>query len=132
TFLRGRLKSELEGIGIDDATEFIVSVLREGYFRYAIHDDDEAAGRENMAQEIHAIYQRQMGEGEPGRMGLPPMNWLRYQALYEFLNDPMYPEHMRLSLIGRIQLERPDLYEKLQNEETKRLEQSRQEQQTPP
>jgi len=117
TFVRNRLKEELEGIGINDAIEFIVSVLREGYFRYAIHNDDEAAGRENMAQEIYDIHQKSMGLDEPGRMGLPPMEWFRYQAFVAFLNDPMYPEQMRLSLIGRIQVERPDLFEKLKKQE---------------
>lgn len=125
-FLRIRLKSELEGISINDATEFILSVLREGYFRYAIHDDDEAAGRENMAQEIYSIYQQQMGEGEPGRVGLPPMGFLRYQAFIGFLNDPMYPDYMRQSLINRIQIERPDLFDKLREEEARLLEQTQQ------
>jgi len=123
TFVRNRLKEELEGIGINDAIEFIVSVLREGYFRYAIHNDDEAAGRENMAQEIYDIHQKSMGLDEPGRMGLPPMEWFRYQAFVAFLNDPIYPEQMRLSLIGRIQVERPDLFEKLKKQEIQFIEQ---------
>ncbi|HOK95460.1 MAG TPA: hypothetical protein PK052_04555 [Anaerohalosphaeraceae bacterium] len=127
-FLRIRLKSELEGISINDATEFILSVLREGYFRYALHDDDEAAGRENMAQEIYSIYQQQMGQAEPGRVGLPPMGFLRYQAFIGFLNDPMYPDYMRQSLINRIQLERPDLFDKLRQEEARLLEQMQKEQ----
>lgn len=131
-FVRTRLKDELEGIGIDDATEFIVVVLREGYFRYAIHDDDEAAGREQMAQEVYDIYQREMGINEPGRMGLPPIDFLRYQALVGFLNDPMYPDYMRISLMGRIQVERPDLYERLQKMEIQFLQQMNQMQQEQP
>jgi len=128
TFVRSRLKSELEGIGINDAIEFIVSVLRESYFCYAIHDDDEAAGREKMAQEIYDIYQKKMGLDEPGRMGLPPMEWFRYQAFVAFLNDPMYPEQMRSSLIGRIQVERPDLFEKLRKQEIQVIEQMQKQQ----
>ena len=129
TFVRNRLKEELEGIGINDAIEFVVSVLRESYFRYAIHDDDGAAGRENMAQEIYEIYQKGIGTGAPDRMGLPPMEWFRYQAFVAFLNDPIYPEQMRSSLIGRIQVERPDLFEKLRKQEIQFIEQMQKQQQ---
>jgi hypothetical protein len=128
TFVRSRLKEELQGVSTQDATEFIVAVLREGYFRYAIHDDNEAAGRENMAQEVHDIYQKQMGADEPGRMGLPPMDWFRYQAFFGFLNDPAYEEYMRLSLLGRIRVERPDLFEKLQKMEIEILQRVQQQQ----
>ena len=129
TFLRGRLKSELEGVSIDDATEFIIAVLKKSYFHYAIHEDDDAAGQENMAQEIYDIYQRNMGVYEPGRVGLPPMPWFRYQALAAFLNDPMYPEQMRMSLIGRIQVERPDRFEELRKQEIQFIEQMEKQQQ---
>jgi hypothetical protein len=132
TFVRNRLKEEFQGLGIQDAVEFIVMVLREGYFRYAIHDDNEAAGRENMAKEVHELYQSQMGAGEPGRMGLPAMDWFRYQAFLGFLNDPAYPEYMRMSLIGRIQVERPDLFEKLEKMEIQFIEQMKKQEQSAP
>lgn len=131
TFLRSRLKDELQGVGIQDAVEFIISTLMKSYLYYAIHEDDDAASQENLAQEIYDIYQKNMGIDEPGRMGLPPMDWFRYQAFAGFLNDPMYPEHMRMSLIGRIQVERPDLFEKLRKQEIQfieKMEKQRQEQ----
>ena len=129
TFLRSRLKDELEGVGINDATEFILSVLIKSYFYYAIHNDDDAAGQENMAKEIYSIYQKNMGLGEPGRVGLPSMDWFRYQAFVAFLNDPMYPEQMRTALIGRIQVERPDLLEDLRKQHIQFLEQLEKQQQ---
>lgn len=129
SFLRGRLKDELQGVGIQDAIEFIVSVLKKSYFHYAIHADDDAAGQENMAQEIYDIYQKSMGGDEQGRVGLPPMVWFRYQAFALFLNDPAYPEYMRSSLIGRIQVERPDLFEKLRKQEIQFIEQMEKQQQ---
>ena len=129
SFVRNRLKEELQGISIQDAVEFIVSVLREGYFLYAIHEDDEAAGRENMAQEIHEIHQKSMGRDEPGRMGLPPMKWFKYQAFLAFLNDPMYPDYMKDSLMGRIQVEKPDLFELLKEQEIEFIEQMQKHQQ---
>ena len=129
SFLHGRMKDELQGVGIQDAIEFIIAVLKKSYFHYAIHDDNAAAGQENMAQEIYDIYQKSMGVDEPGRMGLPPMVWFRYQAFAGFLNDPSYPEYMRSSLIGRIQVERPDLFEKLRKQEIQFLEQMQKQQQ---
>ena len=136
TFVRNRLKDELDGISIQDAVEFIIAVMRDGYFLYAVHKDDDAAGRENMAQEIYNMYQQGMGEDEPDRMGLPPMKWFRYQAFLAFLNDPMYPDYMKNSLIGRIQVERPDLFESLREQEIEFIEQMEkqeqlQQQQTP-
>jgi len=121
-FLRGRLKDELQGVGIQDAIEFIIAALKKSYFHYAIHDDDDAAGQENMAQEIYDIYQNTMGLNEQERIGLPPMKDFKYLAFSAFVNDPMYPEYMRISLIGRIQVERPDLFELLKKKEIQFLE----------
>ena len=108
--------------------------MKKSYFHYAIHEDDDAAGQENMAQEVYDIYLNSMGIDEPDRMGLPPMVWFRYQAFAAFLNDPMYPEPLRSGLIGRIQVERPDLFEKLRQQEIEFIEQMekmQQEQQSP-
>lgn len=129
TFLKGRLKDELQGVGINDATEFIMSVLIKSYFYYAIHEDDNAAGQENLAQQVYDMYQQSMGLAEAQRIGLPPMDWFRYQAFSAYLNDPMYPEQMRRSLIGRIQVERPDLFEKLLKQENWLREQIQKQQQ---
>jgi hypothetical protein len=115
-FVKLQLKDEFTGLGIDDATEFIIMVLRESYFRYAIHDDDEAASREKMAQEVYAMYQQQYKD-ESYRLGLPSLELLRYMAFMDFLNDPEYPQELRMSLLGRIQVERPDLFEKLKKQE---------------
>lgn len=128
-FVRIRLKEELESISIHDTVEFVISVLKEGYLYYAIHEDDEAAGHENMAQEIWDVHQSDMGKDEPGRMGLPSMDWFRFQAFMAFMNDPGYSEQMRLSLLGRIKIERPDLLEKLQQMELEFMKQLQQDQQ---
>jgi len=129
TFVRNRLKEELESISIHDATEFIVSVLREGYFRYALYEDDEAAGRENLAREVYELYQREMGQYEQERVGLPSLDRLRYGAFMSFLEDPMYPEQMRQNLLSRIQIERPDLFERLRRQNERVIEELRSQQQ---
>lgn len=132
TFVRNRLREELQSIGIHDATEFIISTLREGYFRYALYEDDEAAGRENMAREVFEMYQEEMGRQEQDRVGLPSLDRLRYGAFMMFMEDPAYPETMRINLLGRIRLERPDLFEKLQQQEAQLFEEFQRQQQQQP
>jgi hypothetical protein len=127
-FIKTQLKDEFSGLGIDDAMEFIMMVLREGYFRYAIRDDDESAGREKMAQDVYAMYQKE-NSGESYRLGLPSMELLRYMAFMDFLNDPEYPQEMRMSLLGRIQVERPDLFEKLKKQEQQYFQELQKQQQ---
>ena len=41
-FVRNRLREELQNTTVDNAKEIVLMMLRESYFRYAIHDDDEA------------------------------------------------------------------------------------------
>ncbi len=130
TFIRNRLKEEFESISIQDATEMIVSLLRDGYFRYALYEDEEAAGRENMAKEVYELYQQQMGQQEQYRVGLPPLDRLRYAAFILFLDDPSYPKTMRENLLARIRVERPDLYEKILQQEARIIEEMNRQQQT--
>ena len=129
TFIRNALKEELQSLGLTDAVEFIMSVLRESYFRYALREDDEAAGRENLAKEVYEIYQKEMGLEEAQRVGLPSMDRLRYAALMGFLEDEMYPETMRINLLSRIQIERPDLFERLRQQESQVFEEIQKQQQ---
>jgi hypothetical protein len=130
-FAKWQLKSEFSSLGNDDATEFIMMVLREGYFRYAVHDDDEAAGREKMVQEVYAMFQKEHSD-ESYRFGLPSMELLRYMAFMDFLNDPEYPKELRMSLLGRIQVERPDLFEKLKKQEQQYFQELQKQQQAQP
>lgn len=111
TFVVNRMKSELEGVSPKDATEFIINILREGFFYYGIHDDDESAARSDWAQQVYNTYQKEMGIDEPDRMGMPPIEVMRYWAFVLFLNDGMYPEHMRRSALARLEIEQPETYE---------------------
>lgn len=128
-FLQKRMKEEFQGLGIRDAVEAITGMLRESYFRYAVHNDDEAAGLEKMAQEVHTFYQKEHAD-EAYRMGLPTFEMLRYTSFMDFLYDPMYPEELRLNLLGRLQVERPDLFEKLQKQDQAYFEKLRKEQES--
>jgi hypothetical protein len=116
-FVKQRLREELKHIGLDNAKENVQMMLREAYFRYALHDDDEAFGREKMAKEVHNYYQT--AYLDENRIDLPDLKLLRYLALIDFLNDRRYPLNLRLSLRGRIRVERPELAEQLERQEEK-------------
>lgn len=119
-YVRNRLREELQNTTIDNAKEIIGLMLRESYFRYAMHDDDEAFGLEKMAKEVYDHYQLPHDET---RIDLPDLTLLRYLALIDFVNDQQYPPNMRLALYNRIKLERPELAEQLEKQEEKLLKQ---------
>ena len=99
-------------------------LLREAYVRYALHDDNEAYGREKMAEEVRQHY---LGKfPDTPRIDLPEMEVLRYLALRDFLNDWQYPPNLKNNLLGRIKVERPELYEKLKKQQEILLKQSQQ------
>ncbi len=89
----------------------IVMELGKAYFRFAVHDDDEAAGRERWARDVYDLYQTETADGT--RTGLPPFELMRYMALLGFLEDYFYPNHLKRRLENRIKVERPDLFDKL-------------------
>jgi hypothetical protein len=120
-FARNFLFGKLENVGLNDAQRSIQMLLRESYFRYALRDDDEAFGREKMAEELHKHYQS--AYLDENRINLPDFKLLRYFALLDFFNDYRYPLNLRQSLLGRIKIERPDLAEQLKHVEVQLLEQ---------
>ncbi len=110
-FARRRLAEELESIDITNAKEQIVFLLRESYFLYAIREDEDAAGRESLAKQVHAHYQGKYLD--QNRIDLPPFVELRYFALIDFLGDTQFVPDLRLSLLARIEIERPDVAKEL-------------------
>jgi hypothetical protein len=128
-FTRTRLLNELKDAGLADATEIITFMLHEGYARYAVHDDDEAYGREKMAREVYDAYVKQFSDEQADRVQLPDYEILMYVGLSSFLNDAGYPEDMRLNLVERIKVERPDLYEKMKVKEAEVIKEMEQQQQ---
>ena len=116
TWARKRILSEIKEIKINDATELIVLALRDAYFSYAVHEDDEAFGREQWAKEVFTIYQAKYSDEEWRRLDLPNFEMLRFLAFLDFMRDRFYPEHLRNALLARIKVERPDLFEKLEKQ----------------
>lgn len=114
-FVRNRFLEELKSIDVFNAREQIIALLRESYFRYSMRDDDEAAGREKLAEEVWQIYLKEYPDEQ--RIDLPKFPLMRYFALLDFLNDGQYPPNLRQNLLGRIEIERPDLYKQLEKQE---------------
>jgi len=110
-FARKRFVEELESIGLNDANEQVVLLLRESFYLYAIGDDEASYGREALAKEIHDYYQKKYLD--ENRIDLPDFKVLQYLALRDFLDDWQYVPNLRLSLLARIEVERPELAEKL-------------------
>ena len=123
-FARRRLLEELESIGINDAKEQIILLLRESYYLYAIRDDDTASGNEKIAEEVYNYYQSKYSD--ENRIDLPALRLLRYFALIDFLNDQQYPPYLRQNLLSRIRIERPELFRQLEVEEEKLRKQAEQ------
>jgi len=123
-YAKKRFVEELQTIGINDAKEQIIFLLRESYYLYGIRDDDSAFGREQMAEEIYNYYQSKYSD--ENRIDLPDFKLLRYFALFDFLNDEQFPPYLRQTLLSRIGIERPELFKQLEAEEEKLRKQSEQ------
>jgi hypothetical protein len=110
-FVKDRFREELKTLDVINAIGLISSTLRESYFLYALRDDDESAIRDTMAKKIFDFYIEQWRP--ENRIKMPEMPRLKYMALRDFLLDRRYPEALRRSLMGRMRIERPELYKGL-------------------
>ncbi|MHC4693939.1 MAG: hypothetical protein ACYS67_14445, partial [Planctomycetota bacterium] len=123
-YVKERLKEEIKTLGIFNAREIILMLLREAYFRYAVHDDNEAFAREKWAEEAFKIYKEKFSDVD--RIKLLEFPKMRYLALQDFMDDWQYPPNLKNNLLGRIKIERPDLYEKLKLQEEILIKQKQQ------
>lgn len=129
TYLRNKLREEVQILGIENARELIYGMLREAYFYFAMRQDNEAYRREKIAADIYNQYEI-LFRGEEHRTSLPPLSRMKFLAITDFIADPRYPESLRMSLIERIRLERPELAEQLEAEQQKFFEEQENQQQT--
>ena len=111
-FAKNRIVEELDGLGITDASEQIVSLLINAYGLYAVADDNAASANEQLSQQVWDYYKAKYGDNE--RIDLPPMRILKWFALNQFLNSEAYPLYIRQGLLTRIQREKPELFKELQ------------------
>ncbi|MBN1787797.1 MAG: hypothetical protein JW806_05320 [Sedimentisphaerales bacterium] len=115
-YVRKRFILQCETSGISDAREMITLMLREAYYHYAVGNDDDAFGREWMAMEIYDNYQEGLRVDGADRAVLPDFDVLKYIGLIGFLGDARYPDYIRENILSRIQVERPELYKKLEQQ----------------
>ncbi len=123
-FVRNQLRAKLENLVVFEAQRMIQMLLQESYFRYAMRDDNAAAMSEKWAQQVHEQYRKE--NEDEYRINLPEFKMMRYFALMDFLNDGQYPPTMRQSLMGRIKIEKPELFEQLLRQQEKLLKQNEQ------
>jgi hypothetical protein len=128
-YAKARFYEELENLTINDAKEMMIAILSEGYFLFAIRDDEGAYVREQIAQQVYDHYQSMYDDSE--RINLPDIRLLKYLGLVGFLTDQQFAPEVRQRLLGRIEVERPDLYKQLQEVEEQIRQQSEQEGMTP-
>ena len=122
-YAKRRFQKELKVIDVISAREIINMMLREGYFRLAMYDDNEAANRESLAKEIYDYYGREFSD--ENRIELPDFKLLKFTAMVDFFNDWQYPSQMRENLIERIRVERPKLAEQMMEIQMRYLQQQK-------
>ena len=122
-FARNRLIEELKNMHIINARAIVQMLLRQSYFLYAIRDDNGAFGMENLAKEVYNHYHSSYTSET--RWDLPAFSLMRYFALIDFLQDRQYSPDLKRTLYNRIKIERPDLDEKLKQEEERMLKKSK-------
>ncbi len=123
-YVKKRFNEELQSIGLNDAKEMILMMLRESYYLYAIRDDNGSFYSEEMAKQVYDYYQSKYSD--ENRIDLPDFKLLRYFALLDFLNDQQYPPYLKDSLFSRIRIEKPELFRQLEAEREKLREESEQ------
>ena len=126
-YARKRMLDELRDIGIFDAKEQIIAILKESYYLYAIRDDDAAFGREEIARQVYDHYETLYLEGT--RINLPDFKMLRYFAIDSFFADGQFSPYLKSSLLGRIEVERPDFLKQLRQLQQQTNEQQQENQQ---
>ncbi len=119
-FAQNRIVEELDGLGITDASEQIMSLLMSAYGLYAVRDDDASAANAQLAEQIWKRYHDSVG-GDDKRVGLRPIADLRYDVIGQFLSTEAYPRYIRRGLLERIKIEKPELLKELEQTDAKRV-----------
>ncbi len=128
-YARVRMLDELESIGINDAQEQIIAILKESYYLYAIRDDNAAYGREDLAGQIHNHYTAEY-ENE-NRINLPELKLMKYFAIEDFFADQQFSPYLKRRLLARIEIERPDFLKQLEELRQQRTKEEQQQTQQP-
>ncbi|MBN1436695.1 MAG: hypothetical protein JW936_06450 [Sedimentisphaerales bacterium] len=112
-FVRARMRQEAEQIGPKGASDYINSLLRESFARYALLDDENAMIREQWAAQIHDLFEAEFTDEQGDRIVLLDMDELRWIALQDFFADPMTDPAFKGALLERMRIEAPQMYERV-------------------
>ncbi len=125
-FVRNKMKEEISDLTPKNASDYIIGLLRDGYSRYAIGDDENATLRAKWARKIYEIIQKDfpVSEDPTQRITLPSYSDLQWTALMDFFNDTYINPAVKGTLLGRLKLSQPKLYNKVLAELKKQLRKS--------
>jgi hypothetical protein len=89
----GRIQSEVSDLGKDKAQAVIEGLERKAYQNYAVDEDDEYVGLDNLAQKIWQRYQDKVSFTKEtlGRVGLAPFPEIKRIVLNRLLDGELSP-----------------------------------------
>jgi len=122
-YVRKQMKDMFEEITPKYASDMILGLLQKGYMHYAMDDSENATISEKLAEQIYEEFQREYPT-EAYRLGLPSMAEMRWVALKNFVMDDRIGPNVKGLLLGRMQVERPDQFQRLVEELKKQREQT--------
>jgi hypothetical protein len=111
-FIRNEMKEAIEDISPKDASDYIDSMLRDAYFRYALRDDENATVREKLAEQVLDRFRKDYSK-EQHRLNLPEFSNMRWLALKDFMSDPQVAPPVKGFLLQRLKVENPSMYDRV-------------------
>jgi hypothetical protein len=115
-FVRNELRTDIEGMDISSkqTRNYVNGLLRQGFRFYALRDDENAHVRNQWAEQMFKVFKSDYPD-EDNRMNIP-FSELRWISLNDFLNDPLMPSTIKGLLIQRLEIEKPQLYQRVINQ----------------
>ena len=118
-FVAEKMREDVKEISPRNARGFIDSILRKSYKEFSLREDENAAVQEKWAQQIYEVFKRKFPENT-NRLNLPPFSQMRWSALLNFLDDAMVNPAIKNLLLQRMEIEKPEVFGKLEAEMDKR------------
>ena len=125
-FVRSRMKEEVEDLTPKSAVNYVLTLLRDSFARYAVGDDEYADVREKWARQVLAVIQDEYKDFDDvtKRITIRPYPELQRMAMMELLNDPWANSSVKSALLARLRTNKPELYEQVIEQLKKQAETS--------
>ena len=111
-FVEDRLREELVEPTIKYGSEYINTLLRQGYAFLALRYDDDATISESKAEKIYQLLIKEYSD-QADRLALPSFSKLKWLAMTDFLRDPSIVPEIKRFLLRRLQIDQPERYQKV-------------------